>query len=325
MKYVGAGLAGLVLMLPLGAAAQDNLVRVGYLAQVHDGPLIALEEALGDDYQFEYVRFLRYADAEIALSQGDIDISSLGYVSAVTAAARGGEPLFKFFVGQSRGAINLVCREGLEVTDWADLPDYVVGVLTGGPAEIFFNDAVTLHGVDLQSIERVTFPVPGPPLLQALQDGTIECMAVFEPFAASAVADGYGVYAPLDLADNTFLGVNGGIAANSSFLAENPDFLTAAAAAVVETIESYAEDNQPWIQSVVSVLDIPEGTAELSTGHLVLDWRIYRQRLDRLAEAVAELGVIAEAPSAEAIDQFFTYEFLADATGLEEAELGAAD
>lgn len=309
----------------LPGLAQEQLVRVGYLSQVHDGPIIALKDALAGQYQFEYVKFLRYADAEIALTNGDIDISSLGYVSAVTAAGRGGEPGYQFFVGQSRGAINLVCRQDADVEDWADLTEQTVGVLTGGPAEIFFNDAVTSHGVKLDDIERVTFPVPGPPLLQALQDSTISCMAVYEPFAASAVADGYGIYPPLDLADNSFLGINGGIAANTSFLEENPEFITAATRAVVEAVENFPEDKTQWLAAVVELLGIPEATAEISTEHLSLDWHLYRQRVDTLAEAVADLGVIAEVPSSEAIDRFFTYEFLAAATGQPVDSLGAND
>lgn len=325
MRKVLPGLLAALIVSPMAVSAQDNVVRVGYLAQVHDGPLLALRDALGEEYQLEFVRFLRYADAEVALIQGDIDITSLGYVSAITAASRGGEPAYQFFVGQSRGAINLVCKDGIEVTDWADIPDYTVGVLTGGPAEIFFNDAVTLHGVDLQSIERVTFPVPGPPLLQALEDGTIECMAVFEPFAASAVADGYGYYPPLDLADNSFFGVNGGVAANAEFIARNPEFLLAATQVIVDAAESYPADKTPWVASVVEVLGIAERVAEISTEHLVLDWRLYRERIGTLAEAVATLGVITQAPSAEAIDGFFNYEFLLEATGETEAGIGLHD
>jgi ABC-type nitrate/sulfonate/bicarbonate transport system substrate-binding protein len=326
MKHLLAGLAVLSLILaPVAAVAEDDVVRVGYLSQVHDGPVLALQDALGSQYKFEYVKFLRYADAEIALTKGDIDISSLGYVSAVTAANRGGDPAFQFFVGQSRGAINLVCKDGVKMAAWTDLSGHKVGVLTGGPAEIFFNDAVTSHGVKLDSIDRVTFPVPGPPLLQALQDGTIDCMAVYEPFAASAVADGYGVYAPLNLADNTFYGVNGGVAANTGFIAKHPEFLTAATKVLVETADSYPSNKAPWLASVVKVLGIPEKTAELSTDHVVLDWKLYRARIGVLAKAVAALGVIPAVPAPEAIDKLFTYQFLAAATGKSESELGLAD
>lgn len=325
MKSVLFGTALALLATALPATAQDQLIKVGYLSQVHDGPIIALKDELAGQYQFEYVKFLRYADAEIALTNGDIDISSLGYVSAVTAAARGGEPGYQFFVGQSRGAINLVCRQDANVQDWADLADQTVGVLTGGPAEIFFNDAVTSHGVKLEDIERVTFPLPGPPLLQALQDGTISCMAVYEPFAASAVADGYGIYPPLNLADNSFLGINGGIAANAAFLRDNPEFITAATMAVVEAADTFPTDKTQWLAAVVELLGIPQQTAEISTEHLSLDWRLYRKRVDTLAQAVADLGVITAVPASETIDKFFTYDFLAAATGQTADTLGAND
>ena len=325
MKSVLIGTALAVLAVAMPASAQEQLIRVGYLSQVHDGPVIALKDELAGQYKFEYVKFLRYADAEIALTNGDIDISSLGYVSAVTAAARGGEPGYQFFVGQSRGAINLVCRQDANVQDWSDLTSQTVGVLTGGPAEIFFNDAVTGHGIKLDDIERVTFPVPGPPLLQALQDGTISCMAVYEPFAASAVADGYGIYPPLDLADNSFLGVNGGVAANAKFLSENPEFITAATKAIVHAADTFPQDKGPWLAAVTELLGIPQQTAEISTEHLSLDWRLYRQRIDTLAQAVVNLGVIPAAPAPEAIDKYFTYDFLTAATGEPSEKLGRND
>jgi len=325
MRVSTAVLLASLFLASASASAQEQTIRVGYLSQVHDGPIIALREKLGDRYKLEYTKFLRYADAEIALTRGDLDITSLGYVSAITAAARGGDAQYKFFVGQSRGAINLICREDVQVTDWSDLTDHTIGVLTGGPAEIFFNDAVTGHGVALKDIERVTFPVPGPPLLQALQDGTIDCTAVYEPFAASAVADGYAAYAPLDLADNSFRGINGGIAANTEFLKANPEFIKAATEEVVKTIDSYNQEKQPWIASVVDMLAIPAKTAEISTEHLVLDWNLRPKMANVLAGAVVDLGVVAEAPSAEAIDQYFTFEFLSDTTGKSVEDLTSAE
>jgi ABC-type nitrate/sulfonate/bicarbonate transport system substrate-binding protein len=324
-RYLANAAAAIVLFGAAAALAQDETIKVGYLAQVHDGPILAVEKALGGDYKLEYVKFLRYADAEIALSRGDIQMSSLGYVSAISAASRGGEPQFQFVTGQSRGAINLVCREDVKISDWAGLAGHTYGVLTGGPAEIFFNDALTTHGVDLGGIEKVTFAVPGPPLLQALKDGTIECMAVYEPFAASAVADGYGYYPPLDLADNSFLGINGGIAVNSAFLTENPEFVQKAVDVAVQAIESYPKDKTEWIAQVVEKLGIPENAAKLGSEHLVLDWKLYEKRAATLAGAVASLGVIKEVPSVEAIAAYFNYDFLAKTTGRQPNELGAAE
>lgn len=300
---------------PAAANAQQQRIRVGYLAQVHDGPLLAVEKALGASYQLDYVKFLRYTDAEIALSNGDLQISSLGYVSAISGANRGGDPKFTFVVGQSRGAINLVCRNEVRVTDWNDLKGKTFGVLPGGPAEVFFDQALAQHGVRTPDIAKVNFPVPGPPLLQALRDKAIDCTGVYEPFAASAVADGYGYYPPTDLADNPFLGINGGIAVNTDFLRSNRDFVGKVVAIAVHAADTFPDNKDEWVNVVAAKTGFAPRTVALGADHVVLDWRLYPAQVSVLASAVAAGGIIRHAPSADSVNRYFDTSLLADVAG----------
>jgi ABC-type nitrate/sulfonate/bicarbonate transport system substrate-binding protein len=300
--------------LPTQADAQQT-IRVGYLAQVHDGPLLAAEKALGADYKLEYVKFLRYTDAEIALSNNDIQVSSLGYVSAISSANRGGEPKFKFVAGQSRGAINLVCRDDVTIADWADLKGKTFGVLTGGPAEVFFDQALGKHGIQLADVKKVSFPVPGPPLLQALKDKVIACTAVYEPFAASAVADGYGYYPPIDLADNPFLGINGGIAVTTGLLQSDKEFVRKLVDVVVKTADSYPKNKDEWVATVSAKTGFAPKTVALGADHVVLDWRLYPDRVNTLASAVAALGAIKQVPAPDSVSQYFDTSFLPASRG----------
>ncbi len=305
--------AAFVALFATGAAAQPAtkpVIKIGYLAQAHDGPIMALDKGLAASLKFEYIKFLRYADAEIAVSNGDIDVASLGYVSAISAASRGGEPKYKFVVGQSRGAINLVCHPDVKVGSWSDLKGKTFGTLTGGPAEIFFDQALAKHGVQSTDIKKVSFAVPGPPLLQSLQEHNIDCMAVYEPFAASAVADGRGYYPVTDLADNPFGGINGGIAVNADFLEKNHDVVGEIVAASIKAAEELPKNKPAWIATVVAKTGFPEKTVTLGVDHVVLDWHIYPDQVPVLANAVAALGSIKKAPDKDALAPYFDLTFI---------------
>jgi ABC-type nitrate/sulfonate/bicarbonate transport system substrate-binding protein len=316
LRKASVALIAFAAWAPMQASAQQT-IAVGYLAQVHDGPLLAVEKALGGEYRFDYVKFLRYTDAEIALSQGDIQVSSLGYVSAIVAAARSNVPKFKFVVGQSRGAINLVCRDDVKLRDWFELRGHTFGVLTGGPAEIFFNEALAKHGVELGQIKKVNFTVPGPPLLQSLRNKTIDCMAVYEPFAASAVTDGFGYYPPIDLADNPFRGINGGIAVNVDFAKDNKNFVSKLVDAAARAAKTLPKEKDDWIASVVAKTGFPAKTVALGTDHVVLDPELDIPEIAILATAVANLGVIKKSPTPEQFAPYFDASFLNAGTAKE--------
>ena len=218
LKHICRSLVAIALSAAAIPGFGQDVIKLGYIPQVHDAADFAVGRELGQKYKIEYVKFLRYSDAEIALARGDIQIAPLGYATVVGSALRDAEPKYFFIAGMSRGAINVVCRKDVQVKDWPDLKGKVFGVLTGGPAELFFDDALKTHGLKATDVDRVSFTAPGPPLLQAMQGKNIQCMAVYEPFAATAVVDGYGSYAPVDLADNSFLGINHAMAVNAEFL-----------------------------------------------------------------------------------------------------------
>lgn len=282
------------------AHAQDKVIKVGYFPQLHDAPILSLEKKLGSKYKFEYVKFLRYADADIALTRGDLDISSLGFGSGIADAARGGDPKIAYVVGQGRGAINLVCRPDAKIQTWTDLKGKSVGLVTGLP-EIFFNDALATHGVAPRDVQSMSFSVAGPPVLQALKDGSNACIVIFEPFAATAVTDGYGVYPPFDLADNSFLGINNGVAVNKAFLAANRPIVEDVVKAIIESVDSYRQDKPAWISHMNAVGGFPAEVVKLGVDHVTLDWNLHPDRIAVLAKAMHELGLVKTLPSADAL------------------------
>ncbi|MFO1284402.1 MAG: ABC transporter substrate-binding protein [Burkholderiales bacterium] len=307
--------------LALPAFAQD-VIKVAYLPQVHDAANFAIERALGGKYKFEYVKFLRYADAEIALARNDVQIAPLGYATVVSAALRDPDPKYYFVAGMSRGAINVVCRKDVPVKEWSDLKGKTFGVLTGGPAELFFDDALKTHGLKSTDVQRVAFTAPGPPLLQAMQNKTIECMAVFEPFAATAVVDGYGYYPPVDLAENSFLGINHALAINTTLAAKYPGIGQDVAGVIVKATDEYNRDKPKWAADLKQRPDFRPEVVQTGIERVVLDSNLYFERTKRLAAAMKELGFIRAVPDESRLAGYFRYEFLTKATGKSEAEVG---
>lgn len=321
----GAALACAAVFLPFSLAvpghAQET-IRVGYSPQIHDAAEIELQRDLGKRYKLEYVKFLRYADTEIALTRGDIQIGTLGYASAVVGALREPEPKYVYVTGLARGAINLVCRKDVAIKGWQDLKGKVYGVLTGGPAELFFIDALASHGVEPKDVQSVAFAAPGPPLLQALQSATIQCSAIFEPIAASTVADGYAYYPPVDLADNSFLGINHGIAVNAEFLRTHRSFVQEAVNSAVKTTAAYNRDHRQWIRDMEATGEFKPHAVEIGVDHLVLDNDLYLARLYKLAAAMRGLGFVRASPDEKVLAKYYVYDFLEKTTGQSADQLG---
>lgn len=312
--------AGLAFALVLPAQAQET-IKIGYFMQLHDIPYMAIEKELGSKYKLEFVRFLRYSDAEVALVRGDIHMTSLGYGNVITAASRESEPGFQMVVGLARGAVNIVCRSDVKVSGWNDLKGKKFGVLTGGTAELFFDDGLRSHGINRSDVTTVSFTTIGPPLLQAIKNKDIDCMAVFEPFAAVSVADGLGYYPNTSLGQNSFLGINNALAVNSAFLIKNPDFVRDAVKIAVSAAKLYQGDKARMMTDFPRLEFKPE-VIKVGADGVVLDSNLYYDRTLKVAEAMKNLGFIRQVPSKEKIAAYFNYDFMTAATGQSADEVG---
>jgi ABC-type nitrate/sulfonate/bicarbonate transport system substrate-binding protein len=301
------GLAFLLAAAALApAAAQDKpKVRVGYFSQLHDAAVLDLASGeLARSVDFEYVKFQRYADAAIALGRGDIDLSSLGYASVITEAAKNGDPKFKFVTGLARGAINLVCRNEVKIAGWPDLKGKTVGVVAGFP-EIFLDDALRTHGQSPSDVKKVNFAVAGPPVLQSLQDRTTDCSAVFEPFGATAVSGGYAYYPPTVISDNSFRGINNGIAANTAFIDKHQDLLKRIVAAANASTARFIASEQRWIDFITASQGFDGAIVKVGVKRVNLDSALYPREASTLAANMKNLGLIRAQPSDQQLQRFF--------------------
>jgi ABC-type nitrate/sulfonate/bicarbonate transport system substrate-binding protein len=299
-----AVLLAAVLAAPV-AAQNKPKVRVGYFSQLHDAAVLDLASGeLGKSVNFEYVKFQRYADAAIALGRGDIDVSSLGYASVITEAAKNTEPKFKLVAGLARGAINLVCRTEVKVAGWSDLKGKTIGVVAGFP-EIFLDDSLRTHGQQPSDLKKVNFAVAGPPVLQALQDRSTDCAAVFEPFGATAVSGGYAYYPPTVISENSFRGINNGIAANTDFLEKHGDLVKKIVASSDASTARFAASEQRWIDFITASQGFDPAVVKVGVKRVNLDSALYPREAATLAANMKNLGLIRVQPSDEQLQRFF--------------------
>ena len=305
-----AGRFGLALLLAAAviapAAAQDKpKVRVGYFSQLHDAAVLDLASGeLGKAVNFEYVKFQRYADAAIALGRGDIDISSLGYASIITEAAKNNDPKFKLVAGLARGAINLVCRTEVKVAAWPDLKGKTIGVVAGFP-EIFLDDALRTHGQQPADLKKVNFAVAGPPVLQSLQDRSTDCAAVFEPFGATAVSSGYAYYPLTVISDNSFRGLNNGIAANTGFIEKHGELVKKIVTSSNASTARFVASEQRWIDFITASQGFDPAIVKVGVKRVSLDSALYPREAATLAANMKNLGLIRAQPSDQQLQRFF--------------------
>ena len=260
---------------PAAAPAQKPAtVKVGYLAQLQDVALLAVQDRLKDRQKVELVRFPKYADAEAALGRGDIQLASLGYEILAAAVARGGTPKFTYVAGLSRGAVSLVCRNEVLVNAWPDIKGKRVGVVTGVP-ELFMDDALAQHALQATDIERVKFANGGAPALQALREGAVQCASMAEPLGATAVAEGYAYYPRTDIADNAYAGINNGLAANPAFLKANRPVVEELVREVIEATSVYQRDKNAWIQELASAQVVAGAASGVGVERVLLDSKLY--------------------------------------------------
>jgi sulfonate transport system substrate-binding protein len=304
MKKTLLALGTLAAVLTANPVWAKETIKVGYFSQLHDAALLDLENKLGDKYAFEYVKFQRYADAAIALSRGDIDVSSLGYANLITEAAKNTEPKFVFVSGLARGAINLVCHNDVKVDEWKDLTGKKIGVVAGFP-EIFLNDALTTHGQKVNDVVKVNFAVAGPPVLQSLRDKTTDCAAVFEPFGATAVSGGYAYYPKTNIGDNSFKGMNNGIAVNVAFASKNKQAIDDIKVSAKNSTNTFSADTKKWINLMITSQGFEPKIVEIGVNRVALDSALYFKEANVLAGNMKTLGLIKNAPTEEHLKKFF--------------------
>jgi ABC-type nitrate/sulfonate/bicarbonate transport system substrate-binding protein len=285
-------------------------------------PLYLLpDEAKKYNIQIEQVMFQRFADLRTALASGDLDIGAFGPQDISLAASQGVKSLVGV-AGVGSGNDCLIVRKGEDIKAWSELPGKAIGVGAGSISWLKFTASVTEGGVDYRKLKIVNIMGGGGNYLKALQGKEIDMAVVWHPFCAQAITEGWGAYPTLDHNRSKTVGGQLGVfAVNRGFLDKHPDAVQKVVIAFLDTLKQAQGNTDKWAEVYAAKAGLPLPVARESIRLTRLDSTLPLETIKRMTKFLAETGIVQKDVSGE-IAQFYTYDFLAKATGKTPAELG---
>ena len=304
----------------VGAQASKP-VRFAYAVQTHQAHMMVLPR-FAEKYglKVDLTPMRRYADLQLALTTNQVDFAVIGYVN-VGLMEEAGFQDHKVIAGVFTGGQSLTLAKDVKATSWKDLEGLKLGTAPNSYAELLFKSTAKANGADIAKIKTVSFATPGPPMLAALKSRDIDGFVSWEPNNADAVLGGYGYYSSLDIAANDTRGVNGVLAVNSKYAADNPDVVLAMVKAVIDSTNQLNASPDEYADTAQRGTGSPLPIVRESMKHGALDYRLYQKEGEALLKLIHEAG-ITKKPTAAAIDKHFDYQYLTKATGKSRAELG---
>src|SRR5687767_12645810 len=181
-------------------AAQDALrtplptpvkAKLGMLNVPALSPLWLLPEyAAKYNIQMEPVMFQRFADARTALASGDLDITAFGPQDISLGLGQGVRSMVGV-AGVGSGNDCLLVRKGDDVRDWKALTGKTIGVGAGSISWLKFAASAQEQGLDYGKLKVINIVGGGGNYLKALQGKEIDLAAVWHPFCAQGIIEGW--------------------------------------------------------------------------------------------------------------------------------------
>ena len=314
----------LVLAAALVAAPAFAQVKVkqGMLNVPALSPLWLLpEEAKKQGIDIEMVMFQRFADARTALASGDIQITAFGPQDISLGLGAGAKSMVGV-AGVGSGNDCLLVRKGEDIKDWKQLQGKAIGVGAGSISWLKFAASTQENGLEYPKLKIVNIVGGGGNYLKALQGKEIDVAAVWQPFCAQGIVDGYGQYPTID--HNKSKAVGGLIsvlAVNRGFMEKNRDAVLRLVVAYVDVLKFAGANRERWAKIYAEKAGLPEPVAAESIRVTQLDATLPLESIKRITKFLSDNGVITRDISGE-IAQHYTYDFLSKATGKSPADLG---
>src|SRR6266850_4584797 len=303
--------------LPAPVKVKQGMLNVPALS-----PLWLLPEyAAKYNVQIEPVMFQRFADARTALASGDLDITAFGPQDITLALGQGAKSMVGV-AGVGSGNDCLLVRKGEDIKDWKALAGKNIGIGAGSISWLKFAASTQENGIEYGSLKVVNIVGGGGNYLKALQSKEIDVAAVWQPFCAQGIVDGYAQYPTID--HNKSKAVGGLIsvlAVNKGFMEKHRDVVQRLVVAYIDVLQ-YAQANpQRWLKIYAEKAGLSEAIAAESIRITKLDATLPLASITRISKFLSDNGVITRDVSGE-IAQHYTFEFLAKATGKSPVELG---
>ena len=311
-----------VVLAAAPALAQSVKIKQGMLNVPALSPLWLLpDEAKKHGIEIEMVMFQRFADARTALASGDIQITALGPQDISLALGAGAKSLIGV-AGVGSGNDCLIVRKGEDIKDWKGIPDKRIGIGAGSISWLKFAASVQENGLQYNKLKIVNIVGGGANYLKALQGKEIDMAVVWQPFCAQAIVDGFGAYPTLDHnRSKTVGGLISVLAVNRAFLDKDRDAVQKLVSSYVSVLELARKDTGRWSKIYAEKAGLPENVAAESIRTTRLDPTLPLESIKRISKFLSDNGVITRDVSGE-IAQYYTYDFLAKATGKSPDQLG---
>jgi ABC-type nitrate/sulfonate/bicarbonate transport system substrate-binding protein len=301
---------------------QPLKIKQGMLNVPALSPLWLLpEEAAKYNIQIEMVMFQRFSDARTALVSGDLHLTAFGPQDISLALGQGAKSLVGV-AGTGTGNDCLLVRKGEDVKDWTSIADKRIGIGAGSISWLKFAAGVQENGLQYNGLKIVNIVGGGANYTKALQSKEIDMAAVWQPFCAQAIVDGYGAYPTLDHNHTkTVGGLIAVLAVNRSFMEKNRDAVQRLVISYVDALELARKDMGRWARIYAEKAGLPENVAAEAIRTTQLDATLPLETIKRISKFLSDNGVITRDVSGE-IGQHYDYEFLAKATGKSPEQLG---
>jgi sulfonate transport system substrate-binding protein len=197
-------------------------VKQGHIAVMQNVP--AMLEGL--NVELEIANFVRFADARTALTTGSADVATMGPGDLAIALSQGVDDV-SIVAGIGSSNRYLVARDGVDLKNWADLKGKKLGIPNGSATWMQFAAKLEDVGQPYGSFDAVNIQGGGPNFVQALKNGEVDAIIIWEPFESQPKADGFGRFADvLDYSDSKAIGAElGVIAATSRAMGEKKEAL----------------------------------------------------------------------------------------------------
>ncbi|HEV8306687.1 MAG TPA: ABC transporter substrate-binding protein [Methylomirabilota bacterium] len=303
--------------LPAPVKVKQGMLNVPALSPLYLLP----DEAKKYNIQIETIMFQRFADERTALASGDLDIAAFGPQDISLAASQGVKSLVGV-AGVGSGNDCLMIRKGEDIKAWPELLGKGIGVGAGSISWLKFTASVTENGVDYRKLKIVNIMGGGASYLKALQAKEIDIAVVWQPFCAQAITEGWGAYPTINHNNSKTVGGQLGVfAVNRAFLDKHPDAVQRIVIAYVDTLKLAQGNMGKWAEIYAQKAGLPLPVAQESIRITKLDSTLPLETIKRMTRFLAETGIVQKDISGE-IAQFYTYDFLAKATGKSPTELG---
>jgi sulfonate transport system substrate-binding protein len=304
------------------ALGQSVKIKQGMLNVPALSPLWLLpEEAKKHGIEIEIVMFQRFADARTALVSGDIHLTAFGPQDISLALGQGAKTLVGV-AGVGSGNDCLLVRKGEDIKDWKAVADKRIGVGAGSISWLKFAASVQENGLQYNKLKIVNIVGGGANYLKALQGKEIDMAVVWQPFCAQAIVDGFGAYPTLDHnRSKTVGGLISVLAVNRPFMEKNRDAVQKLVGSYVSVLEVARKDSARWAKIYAEKAGLPQNVAAESIRTTRLDATLPLESIKRISKFLSDNGVITRDVSGE-IGEYYTYDFLAKATGRTPEQLG---